>query len=328
MSPMAMGGRDRYSFDLALDRYVCYPMEEVTLMVTVRLETPMRTILCLHLPQNLDVEEIHMGDVDDNSLIIYTHDLDGKLIAIPLANYIQPGGSTEIQVKMRLHTISMNHMMTFTAWMSQDVPNFESSFFTEPSGSRSVELAVKSSAEYMRFLPEIYSYDDFLNRFLMMFESFWKPINQQIAQEENYFDPDLTPDECLDWLAAWVGMYIDETFPRERVRDLIKCAIPFYHSRGTAESLRMFLEMYSGGKVEISERKAHNMVLDGPMGLGDSLALGMDNKPNTVNVTMTVPASELTRTGFTKDKYAMKIKSFIRDIVPAHTVFTLNCKFI
>ena len=69
------------------------------------------------------------------------------------------------------------------------------------------------------------------------------------------------------------------------------------------------------------------MVIGSSMGLGDGLALGMENKPNTVIVEMNVPSSELGRTGFTKEKYALKIKEFIRDIVPAHTVFTLSCKF-
>ena len=328
MSPMAIGGRDRYPFELALDRYVCYPMEEVTLTIRVRLENPTRTIMCIHLPQKLEIEDIHMAGFSDNNLTVYTHDFDGKMIAVPLAKYLKPGGVTEFQVKARLHSIPMNHTMTFTVWMAQDVPDLEGSFFIEPRGSRSIELTVKANADYLRFLPELYSYDDFVNRFLMMFESFWKPINQQISLGENYYDPYLTPDVFLNWLGTWVGMEVDETFPRDRVRDLIKNAIPFYHSRGTAESLRFFLEMYSGGKVEIKERKAHNMVLGGPMGLGDGIALGVDNKPNTVMVNMTVPISELDRTGFSKEKYAKKIKSFIRNIVPAHTVFSLTCKYV
>lgn len=328
MSPLASGGRDRYPFELVLDRYVCYPMETAVLTIRVRLESPMRTILCVHLPQRLEVESIHMDGIDDNYLTVYTHAFDGKLLAFPLAKYLEPGKSTEIGIRVRLNSIPMNHMMSFTAWMAQDVPDLSGDFFTDPKGSRSIELEVKANAEYLRFLPELYNYDDFVNRFLMMFESFWKPISQQISQGENYYDPNLTPDSFLDWLASWVGMKIDETFPRERIRELIKNAIPFYHSRGTAESLRFFLEMYSGGKVEITERKAHNMVIGGPMGLGDGIALGMDNKPNTVLVSMTVPISELTRTGFSKEKYAKKIKSFIRDIVPAHTVFSLSCKYV
>ena len=327
MSPMAAGGKDRYSFEMALDRYVCYSMEAVTLTIRVRLETPSRTILCLHLPQKVEVESISMDNFDDNMLTVYSRNFDGKLLAVQLSKYLDPGQSTQLHIRARLNTITMNHYLSFCAWMASDVPDNTSQFFTEPKESRSIELAVKANAEYMRFLPEIYSYDDFINRFLMMFESFWKPINQQISMGESYYDPDLTPDVFLEWLASWVGMQIDETFPRERVRDLIKNAIPFSRTRGTAESLRFFLEMYSGGHVEVSERKAHNMVLGGQMGIGDGLALGMDNKPNMVVVSMTVPSAELERTGFTKQKYSRKIKSFIREIVPAHTVFSLSCKY-
>ena len=326
MSPMAIGGRNRYNFELALDRYTCYSMESVELTVRVRLETPMRTLLCVHLPQKTEIEDIHMDGVDDNSLSVYTTVFDGKLLVIPLANYLDPGGSSDIHIRVKLQTISLNHYLSFCAWMEAEIPD-ASGFFTEPSGSRSIDLAVKSNADYMRFLPEVYSYDDFVNRFLMLIESFWRPINQQISQVEDYFDPDLTPEAFLPWLGSWVGMIIDESFPKERIRQLIKNAVPFFHCRGTEQSLKLFLEMYSGGSVEIREQKAHNMTLGGTMGLGDSLALGVENKPNTVLVDLKVPVSELERTGFTKEKYARKINEFIRNIAPAHTVFSLTCKF-
>ena len=232
MSPMAIGGRNRYNFELALDRYACYPMETVELTVRVRLETPMRTLLCIHLPQKTDMEEIHMNGVDDNALSVYTKDFDGKLVVVPLAKYLDPGGSSDIRIKVKLHTISLNHYMIFSAWMEADMPD-TTGLFTEPRGSRSIDLAVKSNADYMRFLPEVYVYDDFVNRFLMMFETFWKPINQQISQVENYFDPDLTPEAFLPWLASWVGMHIDESFPKERIRLLLKNAVYFFHCRGT-----------------------------------------------------------------------------------------------
>ena len=327
MSESAEGGKDRYSFELALDRYVCYPMESVTFSVRVRMETPMRTILCIHLPKKTEIELIHMDGVDDNMLSVYSRDFDGRFLSIQLSKYLSPGQTTVVSIRVCLQTIMMNHYMTFSAWLAPDVPDFYDDFFVPPKNSRSIDLMVKANAVYLQYLPELYSYDDFMNRFLMMFESFWKPISQQISQGEVYYDSQLTPDEFLNWLASWVGMEIDETFPKSRIRELIKNAIPFYHSRGTAESLRYFLEMYSGGKVEIVERKAHNMILGGQMGLGDGLALGLDNKPNTVLVTMTIPVSELERTGFTKEKYARKIKSFIRNIVPAHTVFSLTCKY-
>ena len=326
MTILTATGSDRNVVELALDRCVCYPMESVVLYVRAGLEIPSRPLLCIHLPQNTEIEFVHMDDVDDNDLSVYTSEYDGKLLAIPLDKYLRTGSSSEIRIGVRLHTISMNHYMSFCAWLDSDIPE-RKGFFREPPESRSIDIMVKSHAEYMRFLPEVYSYDDFINRFLMMFESFWKPINQQISQSENIYDPDLTPESFLYWLASWVGMEIDESFPKDRIRLLIRNAIPFLHSRGTASSLRFFLEMYSGGKVTITERKAHNMVIGGMMGIGDGLALGMENKPNTVNIDMTVSDSELERTGFNKEKYIKKINEFIRNIVPAHTVFTLTCKF-
>ncbi len=327
MSPLASGGGSRYSFELALDRYVCYPMESAVLTVRAKLANPARPLLCIHLPKNLEIEWIRMDGVNDNDLTVYITEFDGKVVTVPLAKYWEPGTTAEIRLFFRLNAIRMNHYESFCAWTAADLPEFSGGLFTEPRGSRSVDLAVKSNASYLNFLPEVYNYDDFINRFLMMFESFWKPVDQQISQIENYFDPDLAPEQFLPWLASWVGMEIDPSFPGDRIRDLIRCAIPFSHSRGTAQSLKLFLEMYSGGKVDISERKAQNMLIGGSMGLGDGMALGLDNKPNTVLVKMTVPSSELDRTGFTKAKYAKKIKEFIRSIVPAHTVFTLTCNF-
>ena len=155
MSPLASGGRDRYSFELALDRYVCYPMESVELTVRVRLENPMRTILCLHLPQKTEIEAVHMDDVDDNYLTVYTHDFDGKLLAVQLSNYMEPGQTSDLHLTIRLNSIRLNHYLNFCAWMAADVPNFEGDFFTEPRGSRSVELTVKADASYMRFPQEL-----------------------------------------------------------------------------------------------------------------------------------------------------------------------------
>ena len=326
MSP-AIRGVDRENIELAFDRCVCYPMETVKLYVRIRFETPGQKLLCIHLPKNTQPEYVHMEDVDDNYLSVYSYEYDGRLLVIPVGKYLSAGASSEIEISLRLHTIPMNHYLSFCAWMSSDIPERKGSFFAEPAGSRSINLTVKASAEYLRYLPELYSYDDFMNRFLMFFESFWKPVNQQISQVENYFDPDLAPESFLPWLASWVGMAIDDSFPKDRIRMLIRNAIPFHHGRGTANSLKLFLEMYSGGSVEIRERKAQNMVLGSSVTLGDGLALGRENKPNTVVVDITVPSSELERTGFTREKYAMKIREFIRDIVPAHTVFSLSCNF-
>jgi hypothetical protein len=69
---------------------------------------------------------------------------------------------------------------------------------------------VTVQAQYTRFLPAIYAQDRFMNRFLMLFESFWDPIQQQIAGIENYFDPTVTPADFLPWLSSWIALPMSE----------------------------------------------------------------------------------------------------------------------
>ena len=101
MSPLASGGGNRYSFDLSLDRYVCYPMETAVLTVQVKLSNPARTLLCVHLPKNLDIEWIRMDEVNEYDLSVYITEYDGKILSIPLAKYWVPGTEGEVHICFR-----------------------------------------------------------------------------------------------------------------------------------------------------------------------------------------------------------------------------------
>lgn len=65
---------------------------------------------------------------------------------------------------------------------------------------------VSVQARYTHYLPALYAQDRFMNRFLMLFESFWEPIQQQIAGIDNYFDPTVTPPDFLPWLSSWIAL--------------------------------------------------------------------------------------------------------------------------
>lgn len=306
---------DEPSLDIALDRYTCYPPESAVLSVRSPQDEGEVTVF-IKIPETAEILGVDSDGSKPVQLKSYPSP-DGQLISLTG----DASGMTEFRLTVKPGNIFMAHYLTFSAWL----PGKKSEKM--PEDAARVRLTVKPNAEYLRYLPEIYSEDEFMNRYLMFFESFWKPISQQIGQMECYFDPDLTPEVFLPWLASWVGQEIDETFPKERVRDLIRMAIPFSHSRGTTGSLVSFLEMYSGGKVTVKELKAENMVLGADTHLGEGIALGDKNQPNTIEIILTVPTSELIRTGFTEEKYKKKIESFIRRIVPAHTIFTLKCNF-
>lgn len=311
---------------LALDRYVCYPMETVTLFARLTVPRLNHALINLKLPQMTEMLSIGLSGVENCDLSVLNSGDEGSVLTVPLYKYLQAGESAELRMQVRLHSLELDHYINFSAWLSDADSDSEAPGVIPVSASR-ITLAVKAHATYLRYLPEIYSYDDFMNRFLMFFESFWKPINQQVAQVENYFDPEITPEAFIPWLASWVGLKIDDSFPKERIRQLLKSAIDFYHCRGTLHSLQLFLELYSGGEVSVKELKAHNLTLGKDARLGEGVALGRANQPGTVCVTLKASKKELERTGFSSEIYSQKISQFIRGIVPAHTIFTLDCQF-
>jgi phage tail-like protein len=110
-----------------------------------------------------------------------------------------------------------------------------------------------SRSTYLKYLPDAYSGDDFIGRFLLIFESILSPIEGMVENLDYYFDPDLTPEECLPWLASWFGLALDERWPEIKRRDLIRSAVNLYQWRGTKRGLTEFIRLYTGVVPEILE---------------------------------------------------------------------------
>jgi phage tail-like protein len=108
-------------------------------------------------------------------------------------------------------------------------------------------------SSYLKFLPAIYSGDDFLGRFLLIFESILSPIDRTIDNLHFYFDAAMAPAEFLPWLASWLGLVLDERWPEAQRRALIRAAVDLYQWRGTRRGLADFLQLYTGHAPEIVE---------------------------------------------------------------------------
>ena len=106
---------------------------------------------------------------------------------------------------------------------------------------------------YLKYLPAIYSADDFLGRFLLIFESILSPIDRTVSNLHYYFDAQMTPPELLPWLASWLGLALDERWPEAQRRALILAAVDLYQWRGTRRGLSEFLRLYTGLTPEIVE---------------------------------------------------------------------------
>lgn len=107
---------------------------------------------------------------------------------------------------------------------------------------------------YVRFLPDIYEENDFLQRFLHIFEDIWEPLEQRQDHISLYFDPRTCPLSFLPWLASWLDIPLNPHWPEARQRHLLTQAMELYSWRGTSYGLARLIEICTGLTTEIVEK--------------------------------------------------------------------------
>lgn len=315
---------------LAVDRYNRYPGETATCYLRFTLPEGWEAvpgepglILQLTMPRTVKVESTQLPPGIPAHLPAMIEADQNLILTIPLNQYFKGGIDYDITIKTRIDSFYIDHYLITESKIIDTTEPVE----TQVLAAATIQVAVYGKGKYLQNLPAIYESDDFTSRFLMLFESFWKPISQQIDQVAWYFDPDLTPPDFIPWLASWVGMQVDDLLPTERVRKLLKKTMTFFQRRGTYQAVKTFLEIYTAGKVDIVEYQAKNFKLGADNTLGMGIALGTENQPNTIAFNLNLHEMELARTRYSEDMYQRKMMEIIRTMVPAHTVFHVNCVF-
>jgi phage tail-like protein len=310
---------DTVNLALAVDAYNRYPGELATFYLRFTVPKKAGAILQFAMPKSLKVESYDLPEGIPTTLPSVAEVDQDLVVLIPLDKHFTKGQTYDIVARVRINTFYVNqYLITEASLVGEDGSLF---------ASESVQVTVYGKGKYLKHLPEIYESDHFTSRFLMLFESFWKPISQQIDHVENYFDPDLTPPEFIPWLASWIGLPLDKSLPMDRMRALIREAITIFQCRGTLQALRTYLKIYTNGQVNIIERRARNFVLGRDTGLGLDVALGTENQPNSVRIDLHIPSGELQRAGYSESMYQRKMHEIVRSMVPAHTVFDITCAF-
>ena len=169
-------------------------------------------------------------------------------------------------------------------------------------------------SSYLYYLPAIFSDDEFVGRFLNIFESIVTPIEGVIEQIHLYFDPKLAPARLLPWLASWVDLVLDESWPLEKRRELISSAVELYRLRATRRGLSEYLRIYTGVQPEITEHFG-GMRLGQQSRLGWTTILG-DGQDHCFTVTLRLDdpsAVDLQR-----------VRAIIEAEKPAHVAYTLK----
>jgi phage tail-like protein len=127
---------------------------------------------------------------------------------------------------------------------------------TPPTPPRPTYPAVRPhgpASQYLSNLPVVYHDNDFLGRFLQIFESIWEPAEQREDHIAMYFDPSTCPAPMLPWLARWLNLELNPHWPEARQRTLLSEAVDLYRWRGTRYGLTRMLELCTGMTPEIVE---------------------------------------------------------------------------
>ncbi len=106
-------------------------------------------------------------------------------------------------------------------------------------------------SSYLHYLPVIFQTDEFLGRFLRIFETVWEPLEQRQNHLASYFDPATCPTNFLPWLASWFNLPFSENWPESQQRLLVKQGFRLSRRSGTLVGLETILELCVGQKPTI-----------------------------------------------------------------------------
>lgn len=95
---------------------------------------------------------------------------------------------------------------------------------------------------------------EFFVRFIGIFQHVGDSLLADADNIDNVADVTVAPDTMVRWMGSWIGTdSIDASLADELQRRIVAGAASTLTLRGTAEGLRRFLELTSGGEVEVTD---------------------------------------------------------------------------
>jgi phage tail-like protein len=165
--------------------------------------------------------------------------------------------------------------------------------------------AAEPFSSLAQYLPRVHREGDFLNRFLMIFQSVLDPIEQRIDGSHHHLDPAVTPAQNLDWLASWIGLPLPAGTSESIKRDLLRRAIELYKWKGTRRAMREEIALRTGARALVVENfDGMRLGHDAAMGLNTQLGVGRDG---SIVVTIASPGYD-----------AASAEALVAELKPAH----------
>ena len=311
-----------------VDAYRRYPGEMVTFHTRVDVHQPLSGLIVgIAIPEELRLGDYQVPADHDRAALEVQPDAGEGYLVWNFDGVLSAGTCYEYAVETRVAPTETDLALKSRAVATSESPNGET-----VSAEETVAVAVPAKGRYLKHLPAIYNDDELMGRFLMLFESFWAPVEKQIDSLPFYFDPQTTPSDLLPWLASWLGMVLDERWSEESRRQLLHSAARLYRKRGTKEGLQEYLAIYTGHKPQIIEHRAYNFRLGPEARLGPGIALGTGNQPHTFSVVFRLPPASSSKDKKIRKKRELERRRIIEGIIesqkPAHTSYTLHIETI
>lgn len=178
------------------------------------------------------------------------------------------------------------------------------------------------------FLPGIYRTSVYeghthVRDFLWIVRHIFDSVSEKVDNIPSLFRPYDTPSDFLPWLASWVGFVLDEDWPEEKKRYLLRRAVDYYRIRGTVKGLKLFLSIFVGVEPEIVENawpfNGFQIDVHSTMDV-DSVIFPVVNRAHCFIVDLPIEPEELS------EQTIVKIHEIIRSEKPAHTMYYLRFK--
>ncbi len=298
-----------------------YPGDIVHLLTRVDVMQPVGGFsLRISLPQGLKLVETRAADG--------AADLPSDLLVLEGERYV-------LWTRQRPAAAGERFQYTLSATVDSAATDclLQSRALVSVSGRRgrageTADVLVSAQAHSLNYLPGLYAeQDDLMARFLMLFDSFWHPLDTMIGSMHHYLDPRTAPSGLLPWLAACVDLTLNNAWTEAQKRRLIGSALQLYRMRGTRRGLQLFLEIYTGQTPQVIEHRANNLRLGAEARLASSIALGQRNVPHTFTVVLGLPDAGGETAADRQRRDAARrqmIDAIICSEKPAHTAYTLE----
>ena len=159
-------------------------------------------------------------------------------------------------------------------------------------------------------LPAMYQQeDDFALRFTDALDEVIAPVMLALDNLDAYLDPLLAPRDFLEWMANWVGIDLDETWPEHKQREQVRSAVNLYRWRGTRKGLADVIRLYCDVDPEIIDNGGTSYS-DGPTG-------PLPGSPTpSLHVRVTVPAG--------RDIDEARLHELVSTAKPGHLPHTIE----